>query len=323
MNKIRWGIIGVGDVTEVKSGPAFYKSDNSELVAVMRRNGDKAKDFAKRHNVAAWYDDADALINDPNVDAVYIATPPHVHKDYTLKVAAAGKHVYTEKPMALTFAECQEMIQACEKAGVKLWVGYYRRALAKFLKIKELLDSGSIGEVQAVSVRLYQPPPVQANTLKEDLPWRVLPEFSGGGIFVDVGSHMVDLLDFFLGPISEVDGFAANVLGRYPAEDVVSANFRFESGVVGFGTWNFSTDIALDETVLVGSKGRLTFSTFNDAPFSLQTATGEEHFSIPFAEHVHQPLVETIIAELRGQGKCESTAESGARASWFIDQILL
>src|SRR5438067_2386074 len=119
-NKVRWGIIGCGDVTEVKSGPAFQKIENSELIAVMRRTGALAKDYAERHNVPKWYEEADALINDPDVDAVYIATPPKFHKEYTIKAAKAGKPVYVEKPMARNVAECQEMISACETAGVPL-----------------------------------------------------------------------------------------------------------------------------------------------------------------------------------------------------------
>lgn len=128
MERVRWGIIGCGDVTEVKSGPAFQKAERSELVAVMRRNGALAADYAKRHGVPKWYDDAEQLIHDPDVDAVYIATPPHAHKDYTLKVAAAGKPVYVEKPMALNAQECREMVEACRSAGVPLFVAYYRRA---------------------------------------------------------------------------------------------------------------------------------------------------------------------------------------------------
>lgn len=138
MKEIRWGIIGCGDVTEVKSGPAFQRADGSSLVAVMRRSGDLAKDYARRHGVARWYENAEALINDPGVDAIYIATPPAFHKEYTLLSAAAGKPVYVEKPMALNFEECQEMIQACRSARVPLFVAYYRRALARFLKIKRV-----------------------------------------------------------------------------------------------------------------------------------------------------------------------------------------
>ena len=146
--KVRWGIIGCGDVTEVKSGPAFQKVNNSELVAVMRRTGELAKDYAKRHHIAKWYDNAEELINDPDVDAVYIATPPGSHKEYAIKVAKAGKPIYVEKPMALNITECQEMITACKDAGVPLYVAYYRRAQPRFLKIKELLENNAIGDVR-------------------------------------------------------------------------------------------------------------------------------------------------------------------------------
>ena len=139
MSKIGWGIIGCGDVTEVKSGPGFQKANNSELVAVMRRNDELAKDYARRHNVPRWYDDAEKLINDPDVNAVYVATPPSNHKQYTLMAAEAGKPIYVEKPMALNAKECSEMIEACKTAGVPLFVAYYRRALERFLKIKELI----------------------------------------------------------------------------------------------------------------------------------------------------------------------------------------
>ncbi|MEX1021013.1 MAG: Gfo/Idh/MocA family oxidoreductase, partial [Litorilinea sp.] len=185
MKTIRWGIIGCGDVTEVKSGPGFQKAENSTLVAVMRRNGDLAKDFAERHGVPKWYDDGDALINDPDVDAVYIATPPNAHLEYTRKAAAAGKPVYVEKPMALNFAECLEMIEACRTADVPLWVAYYRRALPRFRKVKELLDSGAIGKPQLATITLYQQS--RKETLDPDnLPWRVRPEIAGAGIFFDL-----------------------------------------------------------------------------------------------------------------------------------------
>ena len=146
MSLIRWGIIGCGDVTEKKSGPAFQKADNSELIAVMRRNGKLAEDYAKRNNVPKWYNDAKALINDPDVDAVYIATPPSSHMKYTFEVAEAGKPVYVEKPMGLNYSECLQMIEACDGAGVPLFVAYYRRALPTFLKIKSLIEEKAIGK---------------------------------------------------------------------------------------------------------------------------------------------------------------------------------
>jgi 1,5-anhydro-D-fructose reductase (1,5-anhydro-D-mannitol-forming) len=318
MKTIRWGIIGCGDVTEVKSGPGFAKAERSALVAVMRRNGDLARDYAQRHGVPRWYDDGAALIADPEVDAVYVATPPNAHKEYTLAAAAAGKPVYVEKPMALDAGECDEMIAACRAAGVPLFVAFYRRALPRFLKVKELIDTGAIGDVRAVTITLYRhyQPPAGA------LPWRINPAISGGGLFVDLASHTLDLLDFMLGPIARVTGGAGNQAGRYAAEDIVHGAFEFTSGVRGTGIWSFNAFGDVDRTEIVGSRGRVSFATFDDLPVTLDTAAGPQTFTIPHPAHVHQPLIQTIVDELRGKGKCESTGESGARSSWVMDRCL-
>ena len=319
--KVRWGIIGCGDVTEVKSGPAFQKVKNSELVAVMRRTGELAKDYAERHHVPKWYDDADALINDPDVDAVYIATPPGSHKEYTIKVAKAGKPVYVEKPMALNFNECNEMIAACKAASVPLYVAYYRRALPRFVKIKELLENKAIGDVRFVSTTQYQKASEDVKD-SENLPWRVEPELSGGGLFFDLGSHTLDLLDFLLGPIKEVQGFVSNQADYYRAEDIVTGTYRFESGIHGVGNWCFSAFEDVDVNEIVGSKGKITFSTFGNEPITLSTASGTEQWSFEAPQHVHQPLVETIVAELTGNNShCPSTGVTGARTNWVMDEI--
>src|SRR3954471_12545595 len=135
MKKINWGIIGCGDVTELKSGPAFNKINNSSLVAVMRRDAAKAEDYARRHNVPKWYNDADKLINDPEVNAIYIATPPSSHVMYTMAAIKAGKPVYVEKPMSLDAASAQRMNNYALEQNIKLVVAHYRRALPFFIKI--------------------------------------------------------------------------------------------------------------------------------------------------------------------------------------------
>lgn len=318
---IRWGMIGCGDVTEVKSGPGFYKARNSSLVAVMRRNGELARDYAQRHQVPRWYDNGEALIHDPEVDAVYIATPPSSHKEYTLLAAQAGKPVYVEKPMALTFAECQEMIEACHQAGVPLFVAYYRRSLPRFLKVKELVENGAIGQVRLARMALHWAPSDQEQD-GDNPPWRVLPEISGGGRFVDVASHTLDFLDYVLGPIAAVAGFAGNQARLYPAEDTVTAAFLFESGVQGSGSWCFSASTGLDMNEIVGTAGRISFSTGGVEPVVLETSAGRTEFPINNPPHVQQPLIQTIVDELNGQGRCPSTGETGARTTWVIDEIL-
>lgn len=314
-------MIGCGDVTEVKSGPGFQNATHSSLVAVMRRNGALARDYAERHGVSQWYDDAAKLIDDPKVDAVYIATPPSSHKQYTLLSAAAGKPVYVEKPMALNFVECQEMMAACRAAAVPLFVAYYRRALPRFLKIKQLVDSGAIGEARFVNVTFYQPADLEG--LKSTaLPWRVIPELSGGGLFVDLASHMLDFLDYVFGPIVSVHGYASNQAGQYSAEDIVTATFRFKSGVHGAGSWCFTAADRCDVTKIVGSGGEISFSTFDANPILLTTAAGVSEFRLENPQHIEQPLIQTVVDELNDNGTCPSTGESAARTSWVMDQIL-
>jgi predicted dehydrogenase len=318
---IRWGIIGCGDVTEVKSGPGFQKARHSQLVAVMRRTGALAEDYARRHGVPRWYDKAEDLINDPEVDAVYIATPPASHKEYTQLSAQAGKPVYVEKPMALNSEECQAMLRSCHAAGTPLFVAYYRRALARFVKIKQLIDTQAIGEVRFVTVTLFQPL-IRGLGEAKQLPWRVNPEVAGGGQFVDVGSHMLDLLDYLLGPIRTVAGFASNQARRYPAEDMVTGTFLFESGVHGVGTWCFTAFERGDLTEIVGTKGKIAYSTFDAQPVTLTTASGSEEFAFEDPPHIQQPLIQTVIDALNGVGMCPSTGESAARTTWVMDQIL-
>ena len=321
MPEIRWGIVGCGDVCEVKSGPGLYKAENSALVAVMRRNGDLAADFARRHAVARWYDDGDRLINDPEVDAVYIATPPSTHMEYTCKAALAGKPVYVEKPMARTYDECQRMIRACEAAHVPLWVAYYRRRLPKFLKVQELLEKGAIGDVRSVSVRYYQRMQ-PAESFPDQRSWRVDPAIAGAGLFLDLGSHMLDILDYLLGPIARVEGFAANQGGHYAAEDIVCGSFAFESGVLGTGTWRFTGFENLDWTEIEGTEGRIGYVCFDASPIVLTTSAGAQEIPVTQPAHVHQPLIQTIVDELNGRGSCPSTGVSGARTSWVMDQML-
>ncbi|MCC8365903.1 Gfo/Idh/MocA family oxidoreductase [Xenorhabdus sp. PB61.4] len=322
MQKIRWGIIGCGNVTEVKSGPAFYKLENSELIAVMRRNSDLAKDFANRHNVPKWYSDAESLINDPEIDAVYIATPPSSHKKYTLLAAAAGKAVYVEKPMALTFSECNEMITACQRHNVPLFVAYYRRALPRFIKIKELIDSGAIGTPLIVSCQLSRE--MESRYLDpENLPWFVQPEISGGGLFVDLACHTLDILDFLLGKIVSVKGHASSQAKAYPAEDCVSMSFMFENQVQGVGIWNFVASSREDKVEIMGTKGKIIFATFGDSPISYYDDKNTLHqFNFENPKHIQMPFIQTIIQQLRGKDISPSTGISASRTSWVIDEVL-
>lgn len=323
LKQINWGIIGCGDVTEKKSGPAFSRIEGSRIVAVMRRSAEKAEDYARRHGVPRWYADAGELLNDPEVNAVYVATPPGSHARYAVMAAEAGKHVYVEKPMAMNLAECEKMIGTANKAGVSLFVAYYRRALPYFLKIKELLDSGAVGSPRLVNVRLFKPGPAEKLD-RENLPWRFRPEISGGGLFVDLASHQLDFLDFFFGPVIDVKGLAANQGGFYPVEDIVSASFRFESGVLGTGIWCFTAadNARADIVEIVGEKGKITFSTFSFAPILLETGGDVETFEYTRPEPIQEAFIRTMVNCLTRRGPCDSTGISGARTTRVMDKIL-
>lgn len=322
---VRWGVLGVGDVCEVKSAPAMNIVRDSRLVAVMRRDTALAKDYARRHNVPQWYDNADDLIADPDVNAIYIATPPNAHKELTLKAAGAGKPVYVEKPMARNYLECQEMIAACADAAVPLYVAYYRRTLPHYLKIKELLESGAIGDVRYVRIELNQQlmPQVVSNLENN---WRIDPEIAGGGYFYDLASHQLDFLDFALGPIEAATGFVANQAGEYAAEDIVSTTFRFESGVMGLGLWCFSTGRVSEKdlTTIVGSKGQISFASFGAGELILTTDEhGKEVFEFDLPDHIQQFLIQSVVDDLLGRGTCPSTGVSAARTNRIMEQMFI
>lgn len=320
-NTVKWGIIGCGDVTEVKSGPAFQKVDHSELIAVMRRNGEKAADYAKRHGVPKWYDDANKLINDPDVNAIYVATPPSSHAAYAIESMKAGKPVYVEKPMAINANECHEMIEASKETDVPLFVAYYRRALPYFVKIKDLIDMPAIGDVKMINLILHWP--AKSEEINGSAGWRVDPAISGGGHFHDLAAHQLDYLEYVFGPIKEVKGTATNQAGLYQVEDAVAASFQFESGILGTGSWCFTVPEkqSMDVTEIIGSKGRISFSFFSNTVLHIETDTMVENFDIPHPDHVHQPLVELVVKDLRGKGTCPSTGESGMRSTLLMNKI--
>jgi len=316
---VRWGIIGCGNVTEVKSGPGFQNARDSSLVAVMRRNAEKARDYAERHGVPRWYSNASDLIADPEVDIVSIATPPSTHCELALQVCAAGKPALVEKPMAASWAECRRMVEAFQDAGLPLFVAYYRRALPRFKKVQELLASGRIGSIRAVSVRYFAP---WRNFDRENLPWRFRPGISGGGLFLDLASHTLDVLDYLLGPVAASAGFASNQGSSYPAEDSVSLALKLESGALGTGLWQFGADRSEDTIEVQGDRGRLTFATFGDGPIHLSSGGADEEFVIPNPTAIQQPLIQTIVDELNGGPPCPSTGVSAARTSRVMEQAL-
>ena len=319
---INWGIIGCGNVTEVKSGPAFSKVKGSRLLAVMRRNAALAEDYAKRHNVPRFYTDARDLINDPEINAVYIATPPGSHAEYAIMTIQAGKPVYVEKPMARNYAECRKIIAASEKYKIPVFVAYYRRGLPGFRKVKELVESGAVGKVRFVMIQCFKSP--AKDELEGKPSWRVEPEISGGGHFFDLASHQLDYLDFLLGPVQKVRSVVLNQGGLYEAEDFVSAVFEFPDNIAGSGTWCFSASPENNSDIIEikGDAGMLRFSAFSFEPIVLLNKEGRTEMINERPEHVQYYLIEQIVRELNGDGKAASTGITAARTSWVMDEVV-
>jgi predicted dehydrogenase len=301
MNEIKWGIIGCGDVTEVKSGPAFNKIPNSSLVAVMRRDAVKAEDYAKRHHVPKWYNDASQLINDPEVNAIYIATPPLQHEAYTIQALAAGKPVYVEKPMALNGEAAKRMIVAADKYQVKLSVAHYRRAQPLFLKIKALLAENVIGDIRFVDLKMLQS---EKNNLiaKSDYNWRMDPEIAGGGLFHDLAPHQLDLMIYYFGTAKTYHGIAVNQSRQQKVDDLVTGHILFENNILFNGTWCFTVAEGQESDIceIYGTKGKISFPMFGHQ-IKLTVNGFEEHFDFLPLKHVEQPMIEKVVAYFLNQ----------------------
>ena len=320
---IKWGFIGCGEVTEKKSGPAFSLVPGSSVVAVMSRNAERARSYAERHHIPRWYTDAQALLNDPEVNAVYIATPPSSHVTYAIMAMKSGKPVYVEKPLAATYDECIRVNRVSRETGVPCFVAYYRRYLPYFQKVKEVVASGAIGKVVGVQIR-FAVPPRDLDYNRKQLPWRVQRDIAGGGYFYDLAPHQLDLLQEIFGPITRVSGFCANRAGLYDSEDTVSASFQFLDGLPGSGTWCFCAhdSARTDRIQIIGDSGQICFSVFTYEPIHLHTEQGVQEITVPNPHHVQMPLIQQVVEHLQNKSVCRMDSVSATSVNWVMDKIL-
>lgn len=317
---IRWGILGCGNVTEIKSGPAYQKTEGFEIVAVMRRDATKAADYAKRHGISKFYTDADDLINDPEIDAIYIATPPDTHKYYGLKVALAGKICCIEKPLSPNYHDSLAIHKAFEVKNVPLFVAYYRRSLPRFLQIKTWLQSNSIGEVR--HIRWHLSKPTSNQDLSGNYNWRTDAAIANAGYFDDLASHGLDLFVFLLGDIKDASGISLNQQGLYTAKDAVSASWLHESGITGSGSWNFGSYLREDTVEIYGSKGKITFSVFENEPLILKNEQGETKLYIEHPENIQLYHVQKMKESLLHNAAHPSIGVTAAHTSWVMDKMV-
>ena len=320
-NTINWGMIGCGDVTELKSGPAFRKVPNSRLISVMSRNPDRAADYAKRHQIDRWYDDAAQLIADPEVNAIYIATPPDSHEELTLAAIRAGKPVYVEKPMSLNAVAGRNMQGAAAAAGVKLTVAHYRRQQPVFKRIKEMIDEKVIGEIRYVNLEFYAPL-LSTEALQEPkTKWRVDPAISGGGLFHDMAPHQIDLMLYFFGHVEQAAGVSANQAGLYDADDIVSGVIRFSNQVIFTGSWCFSALEQKDKCEIVGTNGSITFSVFGSSSIELLQEGRTAIIQFAPLEHVQQPMIEETVRYFLNEAPNPCPASAGVAVMQVIDSF--
>lgn len=315
---INWGIIGCGNVTEVKSGPAFSKVKGSSLYAVMRRDAEKAADYAKRHHVPKWYDDADALINDPSVNAIYIATPPSNHEEYSLAAIKAGKPVYVEKPFSTDAASARRLAEFSKSYNIKTSVAHYRRQMPIFKKIKELLDTNAIGRILNVNIIFFQD---GKNETADN--WRIDPAISGGGYFHDLAPHQLDLMLYYFKPPVHIQGLSQNQAGQYKADDAVACTMLFENGALFSGLWSFSVPKFLerDHCEIIGTQGSIRFSIFEMKKITVnRNGKAEEIFFEPL-DHVQQPMIEKVVEYFSGSSFNPCSADDGYTVMWMIDEI--
>jgi predicted dehydrogenase len=323
MDTIKWGIIGVGDVCEVKSGPGFQKAPNSELISVMRRDDKKAIDFAKRHGVPKWSGNADEVLNDPDIDAIYIATPPANHLEYTQRALAAGKHIYVEKPMARNSHEAHQLFKAAEASDKKVCVAHYRRKLPLFMRINEILKSGDLGQARHVSLQTIQPKQDPLIASSEEY-WRVQPDISGGGIFHDLAPHQLDLLLQYFGTPEVIQGFSLKRSPDGTCDDCVSGQMRFKNDVLFQGHWDFApADGTIRDTCKITCElGTIAFSFFRSHTLIVKGKNGIETSNYDPPSHIQQPMIEAVCAYFLGQGDNPCNVGIGLKVMEMIDAFV-
>lgn len=323
MKKINWGIIGCGDVTELKSGPAFSKVTNSTLVAVMRRNAGKAKDYAQRHNVPRWYTSGEDLINDPGVNAVYIATPPSSHEMYCMAAINAGKPVYVEKPISINAAEALRMVELATKKDVPLVVAHYRRQQPFFKKIKQLIEDEVIGAIHFVQLQYCKKALTATELLDERIAWRVDPSVAGGGLFNDLAPHQLDLMHYFFGEAKLVNGVATNNAGLYSADDTVAGNILFKNGTVFNGLWSFGMAAAAEKDwcEITGTRGKIGFSVFDGRTITVTINDVKEQITFDALQHVQQPMITAVVEYFSGIAENPCSGKDGALVMQWMEAM--
>jgi predicted dehydrogenase len=314
---VSWGIIGAGDIARKQTARAIAAVPSARLEAIMRRDPQEAQAFAREFGAAKAYSGVEQVLADPEIDAVYIATPVHLHAEQTIAAARAAKHVLVEKPMAMSTAECRAMILACRQAGVKLMVCYYQRFNARHIKARELVAEGAIGQVTMAQTRqvfLYPPAPGL---------WRQLPAQGGGGALMDVGVHGIDTLRFILGEVETVSALVDTLAFDFAVDDTATVLLRFRGGVQGVVSVAFSVPSVdeVDYLEICGTGGRLWTAPLQSKDsrglLRVSTPTGEQKHT--FQQSTHQALIEAFNRSIEQDEPAAVPGEEGLRGLAVVE----
>lgn len=318
-NKIRWGFLGCGKVVQKKSGEAFRSVPNSEIAVIMRRNLEAAKECAEHFGAPVWCNNIEELLS-ADIEAVYIATPPGLHYEQAMKCLEAKKAVYLEKPFARNYTEAKALTEAFERAGIPLYVGHYRRALPRFLKIREMLKNNVVGEVKNIDFYLNR----VFSKKEAENSWLYNPVLSGGGKYYDIAPHTVDIINFLFGDITQVKGNAKNLGTGCPLENVVEMSFVTEQGVNGYARFNCVAEEKSDRMLVTGTNGIMEFSVHGKTDVIVKDIHGNvtEEFDLPDPKAVEEAMVQSVVEDLLGISECESKAKDVLVTYQIIDEVL-
>jgi predicted dehydrogenase len=315
---MRWGLIGAGDIVRKRVGEALRYGRGCELAAVSRARADRVEAFAHDCGARRWYADWRDLVKDDEIDAVYVATPVHLHAEQTIAAAEAGKHVLCEKPMAMNVAECDRMLAACRGAGVRLGIAYYRHLYPVVIRIRQLIASGAIGQpvfAQMIASEPFDPKPGDPRY------WLVQPSQSGGGPMADFGCHRVEVLLHLLGPIASASSVLTNAALHCDVEDTAAALLRFEGGACALVAVTNAAVDRRDTLEILGTRGSIRAASLNAGDFTLRTGDEERVESHPPAANVHVPLVEEFVEAVRNDRDPAVDGRAGRAVAVIQDGI--
>ncbi len=307
MEKLRWGLIGAGDIVRKRVAPALVELSNCELVGVARGRAELAKAFAAEFGVRNVYADWREMLADDEIDAVYVATPVFLHAEQTIAAAEAGKHVLCEKPMAMNAAECDAMIAACSANNVKLGIAYYRRFYPILERVRQVIASGEIGKPVVAQINAFEYVDLAGDDPQH---WFLEKAKSGGGPMMDFGCHRIEVLTDLFGKITRSESMIANVHFDREVEDTAAVLFQFESGTCGTVVVTHAAIESQDTLDIFGTKGSIHIPLLNGSGLEIKSRDGSKIESHPPDLNTHAPLIndfsEAVLMnrEARVGGEC-------------------